>query len=74
VRRRLLRLVLAVLVVHALFVAGFYLFRLAHASPPLKLGYTAAWTAITLLVVLRGLIRVRALRSRDAGHEGFPRG
>lgn len=73
-RRQLLRLVLAVLVVHALFIAAFYVVRIAHASAPVKLGYTAAWTAVTLVVALRGLVRIRALRSRGAGHRGSARG
>jgi hypothetical protein len=64
VKRELLRLVLAVLLVDALFIAGYFLFQLEHTSPSLKLGYTAAWTAGTLLVVLRALGRIRALRRR----------
>ena len=32
-----------------------------------KIGYTAAWTVVTLLVVLRGLARIRARRGREAG-------
>ena len=74
VRRELLRLVLAVVVVDALFIAGYYLFRLATASDPVKVGYTAAWTAVTLVIVLRALVRIRAMRSRDAGHGSVPRG
>lgn len=74
VSRELLRLVLAVVLVHALFLGGSYLFLLEHASPAVKLGYTAAWTAVTLLVVLRGLVRIRALRARDPRHGEFPRG
>jgi hypothetical protein len=64
VKGELLRLVLAVLLVDALFIAGYFLFQLEHASTPLKMGYTAAWTAVTLLVVLRALTRIRALRRR----------
>jgi Kef-type K+ transport system membrane component KefB len=74
VRRELLRLVLAVVVVDVLFIAGYYLFRLAHASDPMRVGYAAAWTAVTLVIVLRALVRVRAMRSRDAGHGRVPRG
>jgi hypothetical protein len=57
-----------------LFIAGYYLFQLERASSPVKSGYTASWTAVTLLIVLRGLLRIRALRSRDAGHGRIPRG
>lgn len=67
-------MVLAVVLVHALFLGGYYLFLLEHASPAVKIGYTAAWTAVTLLVVLRRLVRIRALRARDPRHGGFPRG
>ena len=73
-RRELLRLVLAVVVVHVLFIAGYFLFRDALASDPMRIGYTAAWTAVTLLIVLRALIRIRAMRSRDAHHGGVSRG
>jgi len=72
VRRELLRLMLAVVLLHALFITGYYLLHLERGSRPLKLGYTAAWTAVTLLVTLRGLIRIRALRAR--AHRGIPRG
>ena len=63
-KRELLRLVLAVALVDALFIAGYYLFRLQLASSPQKIGYTVAWTAVTLFVVLRALTRIRALRRR----------
>jgi hypothetical protein len=65
VKRELLGLVLAVVLVDALFIAGYFLFRLEHASNPLKIGYTAAWTAVTLLIVLRALTRIRTLRRRE---------
>ena len=73
-RRELLRLVLAVVVVHALFIAGYLRFRDALDSDPMRIGYTAAWTAITLVIALRALIRIRAMRSRDADHGGVSRG
>ncbi len=61
-KRELFLLLAMVLVVDALFIAGYFLFRVAAAGDPLKIGYTAAWTAATLLVVLRGLSRIRSLR------------
>ena len=73
-RPELLRLVLAVVVVDVLFIAGYYLFRLAHASDPMKVGYAAAWTAVTLVIVLRALVAIRTVRSRDADHGSVPRG
>lgn len=63
VRRELLQLVLAVVLVDALFIAGYYLFHLERGSHPVKIGFTAAWTTVTLLVVLRGLTRIRRLRA-----------
>lgn len=73
-RPELLRLVLAIALVDGLFIVGYYLFQLERVSSPIRIGYTAAWTALTLLIVLRALLRIRALRSRDAGHQRFPRG
>jgi hypothetical protein len=64
VRGALLRLVLLVGVVDALFIAGYFLFHLETASQPARLGYTAVWTVVTLLLVVRGLTRIRALRGR----------
>ena len=63
-KRELLRLVLAVALVDGLFIAGYYVCHLERASSRLRIGYTAAWTAATLLIVLRGLGRLRALRRR----------
>ena len=74
VKPELLRMVLAVVVVDALFIAGLYLFHLDVASDPIKIGYTLVWTAVTLVIVLRGLVRIRAMRSRVPGHGGLPRG
>ena len=62
-KRELLLLVLAVVVVDALFIAGFFLFRLHAAGNAAKIGYIAAWTIVTLLVVLRALGRIRAFRA-----------
>ena len=63
-RRELLRLVLAVVLLDALFIAGFFLFRLEHRASGLRIGYTAAWTIATLVVVFRSLTRIRRLRGR----------
>jgi hypothetical protein len=64
VRSALLRLVLLVVAVDALFIAGYFLFHLETASQAARIGYTATWTVVTLLLVLQGLARVRALRGR----------
>ncbi len=63
VKREVLVLVALALVVDAVFVVGFYAAGLAHASAVTKVIYTAAWTVMTMLVVLRGLTRIRGLRS-----------
>jgi hypothetical protein len=63
-KRELVRLLAVVLVVDALFVAGYFLVGLDAASDPVKIGYTAAWTIVTLLVVLRALARIRSVRER----------
>lgn len=67
VKRELLLLVAAVVVVDALFIAGYFLLHLPTARDPAKVGYTAAWTVVTLLVVLRALTRIRSLRGRPTG-------
>ena len=64
VRRELLGLVLAAVLLHALFIAGYFLFDLERASGRPRVLYTAAWTAVTLAVVLRALTRIRKLRRR----------
>lgn len=62
VRREILWLILGVLVVDALFLAGYFLLHLDRAAAGARLGYTAAWTLATLAVVLRALSRIRRLR------------
>jgi hypothetical protein len=66
-RREVLVLVGLVLAVDAVFLAGYFLAGVARRPDGIKLGYTAAWTLATLLVVLRGLTRVRAERVRRVG-------
>ena len=65
-KRELLLLVLVVVVLDALFIGGYFLFRIRTAADNVKLIYTACWTVVTLLVVLRGLTRIRTLRGRRA--------
>jgi hypothetical protein len=57
-----LLLVGAVLLVDAIFVAVYFLGNLRTVSDPAKLAFTAAWTLVTLAVVIRGLSRVRKAR------------
>jgi hypothetical protein len=63
-RGEVLRLVGLVLLVDAVFIAGYFIAGLAAASANLTSGYMIAWTVVTLAVVLRGLGRVRAARLR----------
>lgn len=65
VKREVVMLVGAVLLVDGLFIGGYFAAGLVRASAAAKLGYTALWTLVTLVVVLRGLTRIRAIR---AGH------
>lgn len=63
-KREVVLLLAAVLVVDALFIAGYFRFHLDAADAPVKVAYAAAWTVVTLLVVLRALARIRSLRGR----------
>jgi hypothetical protein len=63
VRREILMLVGLVVLVDALFIGGYFAAGIVRASSAAKLGFTAAWTLITMVVVLRGLTRIRAIRS-----------
>ncbi|MBA3317582.1 MAG: hypothetical protein H0T50_05760 [Gemmatimonadales bacterium] len=65
-KRELFLLLASVLMVDALFIAGFFLFQIDAARHPVKIGYTAVWTVVTLLVVLRSLARIRTMRRRGA--------
>lgn len=67
VKRELLWLVGAVLLVDALFVAIYFLTGLRSATDTGKVAFTMGWTLVTLMVVLRGLSRIRRVRleSRD---------
>lgn len=62
VKGEALTLVLAVLAVDAVFVAIYFLAHLGHASDAIKVAFTAAWTLVTLAVVIRGLSRIRTAR------------
>lgn len=62
-RREVVLLVVLVVLVDALFIGGYAVGGLTTASAGVRLAYTAVWTGTTLGVVLRGLIRLRAIRS-----------
>lgn len=61
-RRAVIELVFLVLVVDAVFVAGYFLAGIRQASDPAKLVFTVVWTLVTLAVVIRGLVRLRSAR------------
>jgi hypothetical protein len=65
VKREVLWLVVAVLVVDAFFAAAYFLGHLRTASDITKIAFTALWTLVTLAVVIRGLARVRSVRIRQ---------
>lgn len=62
VRREALTLIGLVLLVDAVFVAIYFLAGVRGTSAMIKLAFTALWTLLTLLVVIRGLSRVRKAR------------
>ena len=62
VRREVLVLVVLVVLVEVGFVCLAILAGLRHSAGAIKLGFTVAWTMVTLVVVLRGLTRIRAAR------------
>lgn len=63
-RREVLALVGLVLAVDAVFIAGYLLAGVGRRPDGVKLAYAVVWTAATLLIVIRGLSRVRAERLR----------
>jgi hypothetical protein len=63
VRREVLSLVIAIIAVDAVFVAVYFLLQVREASDTTKIAFTALWTLITLAVVIRGLSRVRRIRT-----------
>lgn len=63
-RREVLGLLLLVLVLHGAFILLYAAAGLRAASPTIRLAYGTAWTGATLVVVLRGLSRVRTARLR----------
>ena len=66
VRREVLWLIVAVLLVDAVFIVAFFVGRVRLASDSVKIGFTVLWTLVTLAVVIRGLARVRSVRFRQS--------
>jgi hypothetical protein len=63
-KREFLTLVGLMLLVDAVFIGVHYAAGLRTASGDVRVGYTVLWTAVTLVVALRGLRRIRAARLR----------
>ena len=62
VRREVLILVGLVVVIDVIFIAAYFLGGIDRSSDQMKLLFTVVWTVVTLVVVLRGLLRIRRAR------------
>ena len=62
VRREVLILVGLVVMIDVVFIAAYFLGGIDRSSDQMKLLFTVVWTVITLVVVLRGLLRIRRAR------------
>jgi membrane protein DedA with SNARE-associated domain len=62
VRREVLILVGLVVFIDVVFIAAYFLGGIDRSSDQMKLLFTVVWTVITLVVVLRGLLRIRRAR------------
>jgi hypothetical protein len=59
VRREVLILVGLAVLIDLIFIVVYFLGDIDHSSDQMKLLFTVVWTAITLIVVVRGLLRIR---------------
>jgi membrane protein DedA with SNARE-associated domain len=62
VRREVLILVGLIVVIDLVFIAAYFLGSIDRSSDQMKLLFTILWTVVTLVVVLRGLLRIRKTR------------
>jgi hypothetical protein len=62
ITREVLTLVGLVVVIDVVFIAAYFLGGIDHSSDRFKLLFTVAWTVITLVLVLHGLLRIRRAR------------
>ena len=67
VKREALVLVGLVLAVDAIFIAVYFGAGIERASDRVKIAFTVVWTVINLIVVLRGLTRIRSARVNRPG-------
>jgi hypothetical protein len=63
-RRHLFTMIAMVLLVDALALGAYAVFVLKSAAPATRYVFTGVWTVVTLVIVLRGIDRVRAARRR----------
>jgi len=61
-RRHLLEMIGLVIALDAVTIGIYYAVGMKSRPPRVQLAFTAVWTVLTLLVVLRGMGRVRAAR------------
>jgi len=61
-KREVLVLVGQVLAVDALFIAVYFGAGIERGSDRVKIAFTVVWTVINLVVVIRGLTRIRSAR------------
>jgi hypothetical protein len=63
-RSAVLRLVLSIFLLDAIAIAAYYLARLERRPVSVQYPFLAVWLLLTLVVVVTGLQRVRAARTR----------
>lgn len=61
-RRHLIEMIALVAVLDAITIGIYYAVGMTSRAPRVQIVYTAVWTVLTLLIVLRGMNRVKAAR------------
>ena len=69
-RRHLLEMIALVIVLDAITIGVYYALGMKYRPPRVQIVFTAIWTLLTLLVVLRGMGKVR--KARLEGRIGRP--
>lgn len=64
VRRRFLEFMVAVTLVHVLAIALYVGLKLSQAAPSTQRYFAWGWTAVTVMVVIAGLQRLKRARRR----------
>ena len=67
--REVVWLVALVIALDALFIGIYFLGHVSGASDTTKLAFTVVWTLAVLIIVVRGLSRIRSTRLSSAGKE-----